>query len=139
AGPCSKPTFAQSTSSSSATIIGSDVSTPCPISDWPTVIVTLPSFAILINAFGWKSAAGVAGILNRSSARVGTATSKTRAPPATIVAFKNERRSMSVLCVILFTSVHRGCLDGGAYAIVSAAAADNSGHRLVDIGVGRLW
>jgi hypothetical protein len=44
--------FVQSASSSSARIIGSEVRTPCPISDLPTVMVTVPSASIRTHAFG---------------------------------------------------------------------------------------
>ena len=43
-------TFVQSHCSSSATIIGQLVNTPCPISFWPTRIVTVSSGAIVIQA-----------------------------------------------------------------------------------------
>src|SRR6188508_2667871 len=105
--------------------------------------VTFPSGAILINAFGLKSAAGLGSMLNRSSAldRNGKLAPMTSAPPAMMVAFKNERLSISVFEVILFTSraVYRSHLDRIANPVVSSAPADHSGHRFVDIVVGRLF
>ena len=46
----------QSTSSSSAMIIGSIVFMPCPISGFLAMIVTMPSGAILMNEFGRQQA-----------------------------------------------------------------------------------
>jgi hypothetical protein len=47
AGMRSMRTVDQSAPSSSATIIGSDVMTPCPNSTWSAKMVTLPSVPIL--------------------------------------------------------------------------------------------
>ena len=44
----------QSASSSSATIMGSAVRTPCPISTLATQIETVPPGSICTNALGWK-------------------------------------------------------------------------------------
>src|SRR5262245_36619248 len=52
--PCSTFTFGQSASSSSVAIIGSAVSTPCPISGCLFQIVIVPSGSILTNPFGWN-------------------------------------------------------------------------------------
>ena len=51
AGACSLRTFDQSASSSSAMIMGIAVMMPCPISDWPTMTVTVPSLAIRTQEF----------------------------------------------------------------------------------------
>ncbi len=50
-------TDASSTSSSSATIMGSEVFTPCPISDLSTVMVTTPSVSMCTQPLGAKGAA----------------------------------------------------------------------------------
>src|SRR5207247_618222 len=55
---CSTRTRDQSASSSSATIIGSEVRTPCPISDLLAQIVTSPLASTWRNALGAKSALG---------------------------------------------------------------------------------
>jgi len=57
--PCSTVTSFQSTSSSSAMIIGSVVLMPCPISGFLPMMVTLPSGAILMKAFGSSGGGGV--------------------------------------------------------------------------------
>jgi hypothetical protein len=65
---CSTRTFAQSTSSSSAMIIGSIVFTPCPISGFLAMIVTMPSGVIRMNAFGTNSGALGASVAAKASA-----------------------------------------------------------------------
>ena len=53
-GACSMRTFAQSTSSSSATIIGSEVLIPCPISGFLETIVTRLSGVMRMKTFRSK-------------------------------------------------------------------------------------
>ncbi len=57
AGACSTRTRFQSASSSSARIIDSEVYTPCPISTWGMMSVTLPWASMRMNAFGANAAA----------------------------------------------------------------------------------
>ena len=55
--PCAIVTCSHATSSSSATIIGRDVFTPCPISEFGATIDIAPLEEMLMKAFGVKSAA----------------------------------------------------------------------------------
>ena len=65
-------TFFQSTSSSSAMIIGSIVFTPCPISGFLAMIVTMPSGVMRMKALGRKSAPDGAPPPNVSAAASGS-------------------------------------------------------------------
>ena len=62
-------TCCHGTSSSSATIIGSDVLMPCPISEFGAMIETAPLDEMLMKAFGVKSAAAADGSAALSSPR----------------------------------------------------------------------
>src|SRR3954469_25245274 len=55
--PCTTVTCSHGASSSSATIIGSDVLMPCPISEFGAMIDTAPVDEMLTNAFGVKFSA----------------------------------------------------------------------------------
>src|SRR5882762_11245455 len=119
--------FDQSASSSSASSIGSDVVTPWPISERSTTTSTLSSVPIRNHAFGAKGAATAA----RPRPVAGRWKPMTRPAPATPAASRNSRRLM---CAALMSRSLRGAMDGGADALVGAAAT-NIGHRRVDIGV----
>src|SRR4051812_16487841 len=96
-----------------------------------------------MKAFGLNSGAGTGAMPKRSSARdaKGKLAPMTKAPPATMVAFKNERRSISVSADILFSSraIYRGHLDRITNAVVCSASTDDARHRFVDIVVGRVF
>src|SRR6185436_9857746 len=86
---CSMRTVVQSASSSSATIIGSDVRTPCPISCLPTMIVTTPSGSMRSHAFGRH------GFFSSSSERA-RAAPRSRAVPLTAVMRMKSRRVVAM-------------------------------------------
>src|ERR1700752_2216906 len=58
----------------------------------------------------------------------------TKAPPAAVA--RNLRREISVM-IMTASSNLRGLLDGLANAHIGPAATDISGHRIVDVGIGR--
>src|SRR5690242_10273349 len=141
-------TLAHSQPSSSATIIGSEVRTPSPISDWATRIVTVSSGSIRSHALASAAPGGGdrsqgAGSSGAAPARPGNAT-PTASPPAAVRVVTRKWRRLSGAPVVL-TAVaspsrlhQRGrAVDRGADARVGAAAAD-VGDRLVDLSVGRL-
>ena len=93
---CTTRTRFQSASSSSATIIGMPVRTPCPISDRWQTIVTMPSSPMATNTSG--SSVQPLGIPSRpylggSAARVadGNPAARTR-PPSAATPWRNRRR-----------------------------------------------
>ena len=65
---CSYRTIDQSASSSSASIWGSEVSTPCPISERATVMMTDPSVPIRSQALGLNGVVTAVGVPRRSQA-----------------------------------------------------------------------
>ena len=92
--PCTIVTCSHATSSSSATIIGSDVLMPCPISELGAMIVTAPLGAMLMNAFGANSAAAAGAV----SAKAESGPNRryvpiNKPPPARALALMNPRRS----------------------------------------------
>src|SRR5881296_3846950 len=129
AGADSMRIFDQSASSSSASSIGSDVVTPWPISERSTTTTTLSSAPMRSHAFGAKGAAAAARAPCRPPA--GRWKPRTRPAPATPAASRNSRR---LICAALMSRSLRGAMDGGADALVGAAATD-VGHGRVDIGV----
>src|SRR2546422_5248812 len=129
AGADSMRIFDQSASSSSASSIGSDVVTPWPISERSTTTTTLSSAPMRSHAFGAKGAATAARAPFRPPA--GGWEAMTGPAPATPAASRNSRR---LICAALMSRSLRGAMDGGADALVGAAATD-VGHRCVDVGV----
>src|SRR6266480_915842 len=127
AGADSIRTFDQSASSSSASSMGNDVVTPWPISERSTTTRTLSSAPMRSQALGANAAAAVPRIACRPAA--GRWKPMTR--PATPAVSRNSRR---VISAVLMSRSLRGAMDGGADALVRAAAAD-VGHRRVDVGV----
>src|SRR5438093_6573876 len=130
AGADSIRTFDQSASSSSASSMGNDVVTPWPISERSTTTRTLSSAPMRSQALGANAAAAAPRITCRPAA--GRWKPMTR--PATPAVSRNSRR---VICAALMSRSLRGAMDGGADALVRAAAAD-VGHRRVDVAVGGM-
>src|SRR2546428_14191070 len=124
-------TVAQSASSSSATNIARAVGAPWPISERSMVTVTVPSGAMASQALGAKGSAAAARGRGRGR---GTWIARTRPAPAAVS--RNSRRVTSER--VAMSRPLRRAVDSGTDALVGAAAADGAGHRLVDIGVGRV-
>src|SRR5690349_4773621 len=122
--------FDQSASSSSARSIGSDVVTPCPISERSTITSTLSSGLIRSQAFGAK----VEGYAMPRRPPTGRWNPMTRPAPATVAVCRNSRLVTSVGWATLRS---RRTMDGGANALIGPAAA-NVRHGGVDIRVGRM-
>src|SRR5271168_3971900 len=144
---CWTLTFDQSASSSSATINGMPVRTPCPISERWQTIVTVPSGAIDTKARGlFTVPCGMpsAPHLGASAARAGragkTLTARTR-PVVVSKPFRMPRRltfsmpedSISRMCLVMSRS--RSLLDGGADALIGATSTDVAVHDAIYIGI----
>src|SRR2546430_12701181 len=108
--------------------MGNDVVTPWPISERSTTTRMLSSAPMRSQALGANAAAAPPRIAFRPAA--GRWKPMTR--PATPAVSRNSRR---VICAALMSRSLRGAMDGGADALVRAAAAD-VGHRRVDVGIG---
>src|SRR2546422_8717261 len=132
ASACITRTRRQSASSSSATIIGMAVRTPCPNSERPVQMVTGPSGEISSQALGlngtvgdgeggWEVARG-GGKWNPISSEA----------PAAVPVFRNSRR-LTFTCGM--SHLLRRAVDRLANPLVGAAPAD-VGHRPIDLGVG---
>src|SRR5262249_36176686 len=127
-------TWLQSQSSSSATIIGSEVFTPCPISGFFETMVTTPSGAMETKA---DSSAAAAAAEPRARTGSETKASSARPPPARSDAFRTVRRLRSVpevsrdTAALLFHSGRNP--DRAADAVVAGTAADVARHRGVDL------
>src|SRR5262245_11530964 len=80
--------FFQSKSSSSATSIGIDVITPCPISSIVSMIRTLSSALTLIQTFGSKEPAAV----STAAPRIGRYAPIMNPPPAAVAVLRKVRR-----------------------------------------------
>src|SRR5204863_9054887 len=105
-----------SASSSSASNIGSDVYTPCPISDLLTMTVTLSSVPIRTNAFGANGSAAIPGCGTPASLPALATSGKYRLisnpPPAAAPTLRKERRFIS-LVVMLSSRLSLGEGQGG--------------------------
>src|SRR5437879_203525 len=121
----------QAASSSSARGMGNDVVTPWPISERSTTTRTRSSAPMRSHAWGANGAAAAAA---RPRPATGTVKPMTRPSPATPAVSRTSRR---VICAALMSRSLRGAMDGGADALVRAAATD-VGHRRVDVGVGGM-
>src|SRR5688572_3113431 len=148
ASAISMVTLLQSTSSSSAMIIGSMFITPWPTSGFLLTMVTLPSAAILTKAFGCIAPPPPPGpCANRSASRWKATTIP---PPASALTRRKERRSSVV--VMAAPPLFRGragrsgfrrargrhgrrAVNGLADAHVGAAPAEIAVHRRVDVVV----
>src|SRR5207247_990578 len=126
AGADSIRTFDQSASSSSASSMGNDVVTPWPISERSTTTTTLSSAPMRSHALGANGAAAAAARPRPVAGRW-----KAMTKPATLAVSRNSRR---VTCAALMSRSLRGAIDGGADALIGAAATD-VGHRRIDVGV----
>src|SRR5271166_2485945 len=140
-------TLDQSASSSSATIKGMPVRTPCPISERWQTIDTVPSGAIDTKArrlFTVPCGMPAAPHFGASAASAGpfgnTLTASTR-PVVERMPFKTPRRltfsmhdgAISRLCLVMSRS--RSLLDGGANALIGPTPADVAKHPAVYIAV----
>src|SRR5213082_803903 len=88
-------TWLQSQSSSSATIIGSEVFMPCPISGFLDTIVTVPSGAMETKADSCVGGALFLSLASRTPAGSGSRASSARPPPASSDALSTVRRVRS--------------------------------------------
>src|SRR5215831_2571961 len=135
AGVHSMATFDQSASISSATMSGSDVMEPWPISAPVERIVMVPSGAMRTH--------GVTCALASVSACAG----ETRLAPCWPSARQNvmpvrpastERREMSFSIMVMASALPRCALDGRDDAVIGAAAAEIAVHVCDDLGAARL-
>src|SRR5579859_6840379 len=100
----SERTLVQSQPSSSATIIGIEVSTPSPISDLAQRIVTVSSGSMTIQALtspaaGTASFQGAPPAREAAGAKPGIETPIASPPAAVSMATRNERRSRRVVSI----------------------------------------
>src|SRR5262245_24082945 len=118
-------TLARSASNSSATLSGSEVSEPCPISVAADMMVIVPSGVIDshgLNALPARS-------LPTTAARAvlpESAIANVR-PAAPTISWRRDRRGLSLedrLCCVMALALPRGALDGAHDALIGAAAAD---------------
>src|SRR5262245_51854907 len=129
-------TFAQSASSSSAMIRGSEVMDPCPISVAADMMVIVPSGAIEthgLRAFPARSATSVAA---RAALPASTAKVRPAAPTMTWrrdSVLKREDRRWRVM-----SGLPGSALDSAHDPLVGAAAADVGAHVLDDLLARRL-
>src|SRR6516162_6560698 len=131
-------TWLQSQSSSSATIMGSEVFTPWPISGFLETIVTVPSVAIETKAESSVRAAAFPSVASSANTGSGISASSASPPPASREAFSSARRSSpatgsscNTAGLLLFDA--GGNPDGTADAVVTATTADVAGHRRVEL------
>src|SRR5215469_2469685 len=128
-------TWLQSQSSSSATIIGSDVFTPWPSSGFLETMVTVPSVPMVTNADSSPAAPLFPSIARARRAGNGTSISSARPPPASSEALSTARR-LTIACsgdtaALLFHA--RGDPDCAPDAVVTGATTDVAGHGRVDL------
>src|SRR5256885_5582469 len=138
-------TWLQSQSSSSATIIGSEVFTPCPISGFLDTMVTVPSGAMKQKAKSCAGATVFISIASKTAAGSGIRASSARPPPASSDALSTVRRVGSAAvfsCDTIRLLFHtRSDPDRTSNPVIAAAAADVAGHggvNLLGIGLGCL-
>src|SRR5207248_5708481 len=138
-------TWLQSQSSSSATIIGSEVFTPWPISGFLDTMVTVPSGAMETKAESCVGGALFPSLAPKTPAGSGIRASSARPPPASSDALSTVRRVRSAAaCSCDTTSLlfhTRSDPDRTSNPVVAAAAADVAGHcrvNLIDIRLGCL-
>src|SRR6266699_2143627 len=138
-------TWLQSQSSSSATIIGSEVFTPCPISGFLDTMVTVPSGAMETKVESCARAAVLLSIASKTPAGSGIRASSARPPPARSDALSTVRRvgSAAVFSCDTISLLFHTCSDPDRTSnpVVAAAAADVAGHcgvNLLGIGLGCL-
>src|SRR5271163_2713641 len=139
-------TFDQSASSSSATISGMPVRTPCPISERWQTMVTVPSGAIDTKArglftvpcgmpspphLGSSARAGRAGKTLTASTRPVVESKPFRTPRR--LTFSMDEEATSRMCLVMSRS--RGLLDGGADALIGATSTDVAVHDAIYIGI----
>src|SRR5215471_13195344 len=124
-----------STSSSSASSIGSDVYVPWPISICGETNVTFPARSMRRKAFGANGASVVS--VSRTSPRAGRPKPSSKPPPRAVVAVRKLRREDDARAGLFISRVligdAGGALDCGADARIGAAAADVAQHGRVDV------
>src|SRR5580658_6464240 len=113
-------------SSSSASIIGSDVATPCPISLELSTTVVLPSGCIFTQTSGEKSAAGAVSPTPGANARP----NDRPAPPTATMRRKSLRSSAVVM--LLPPPVRRLCVQGVVQRQRAQALAGEREDRVGD-------
>src|SRR5215469_5984875 len=139
-------TWLQSQSSSSATIMGSEVLTPCPISGFLETMVTVPSVAMATKAESSAAAVLFSPAAVTANAGSGISASSASPPPASRDALSSARRSSpatgsSCDTTGLLSFQTRGNSNGTADPVVTAAAADVAGHcrvELIVVGAARV-
>src|SRR5438034_8934774 len=138
-------TWLQSQSSSSATIIGSEVFMPSPISGFLDTMVTVPSGAMETKAESCAGAVVPPSIASKTAAGSGIRASSARPPPASSDALSTVRRvgpAAVFSCDMTSLLSHtRSDPDRASNPVVAAAAADVAGHcgvSLIGIGLGCL-
>ena len=149
-GACSTLTLRQSTSSSSARIIGQRRScTPWPISDLATMRVTEPSLRDAdpgVERVRGSSSPGPPGRSPRSAEVEGDHEGRRRRPRSARGRRGGDEGAGSftgaLIACLQLRRGRRGCagraMDGAPDALVGAAAADVGAQRVVDVGVGGL-
>ena len=124
--------FVQSKSSSSATSIGIDVITPCPISSIVSMMRTVSSALTLIQMLGSKLPRPRCG---RAERQIGA--DQQAAAGRGAASLRKVRRVSDFGHVAPPLPCGRA-LDRAVDALIGAAAADVAGHGGVDLRVGRL-
>src|SRR5471032_2176008 len=123
-------TLAQSASSSSAMISGSEVIDPCPISVAADMTVMVPSGAMLtqgLSAWPLRSLAIAA-----ASTRPPNAIAKER-PAAPIITWRREIAASNLLICAFMSDLPRRALDCAHDALIGAATADVGAHVFDDL------
>src|SRR5207302_4889589 len=136
-------TWLQSQSSSSATIIGSEVFMPCPISGFLDTMVTVPSRAMETKTESCVGTTVLPSIAPKTPAGSGISASSAKPPPASSDALSTVRRVRpAAVCSCDTTGLlfhTRSDPDRTSNPVVAAAAADVAGHcgvNLISIGLG---
>src|SRR5471032_67760 len=134
-GAISTFTLRRSTPSSSAISIGIDVYTPWPISERAEISVMVLSSAMWTQALGvWMVPAARA-----CSAASGRNTPSVRPVAASAVVLMKSRRVVVMARSSGFAHFRGRRVDGGADAVVGAAAADVAAHGVLDVGVAGIF
>src|ERR1700730_9885079 len=133
-------TCCQSQSSSSATIIGSDVFTPCPISGVFETIVIVPSGATDMKAESSATEVVPAFVVRarlRANPGAGIRMWSARPPPASSEALSTVRRSMDVMScsadMAALLAYVGGDFNGSANPVIASAATDVPSHCAIDL------
>src|SRR3954462_7799776 len=128
-------TLAQSASSSSAMISGSEVIDPCPISVAADMMVMVPSGAMLIHGLSVCPDRSVASTATPSGPDSATANDN---PAAPIMIWRRETGVAIFLMCLFMSRLPRRALDRAHDSWVGPAPADVGAHVLDDLGTRRL-